>query len=157
METDMKRYTFFDIGPLTGRQMIAAWLIGLALIAVGLVIDAHAATPIPRDVRGNWCSGSTNNDSDSYLACNEGEGGGEFVVEANGYSGLEYGCRAVEVKTWFDPRIIRNTKEWGVSVSRVTAQCESGEGRGSKWREETTMYVSKGVLVAKTRQLTKPR
>ena len=36
----MKRYTFDGLGPLTKRQMIAAWLFGLALVIAGLTLNA---------------------------------------------------------------------------------------------------------------------
>jgi hypothetical protein len=43
MTLNPRSYAFRGVGPLTGRQMLTAWIFGLLLILAGCVIDAASA------------------------------------------------------------------------------------------------------------------
>jgi len=131
-------------------------LLTAAAIALS-VTAAHATQPIPQDLRGMWClEGPTWSDSQEfrYNTCSAIDAGDELNLMANRYEGMEYGCRVVSVKTTWDPSIVVATKTpLGGPVYHVTGACHSDEGRGSDWREVLSMYITKGTLVVKTRQL----
>jgi hypothetical protein len=127
---------------------------GIKLAVVAVVIAscaslAHAGRVQQNVASGKWCSYPDEfygeGPRDYYVSypsghCNETNW---IEIKPSSYEGHEVGCGFTSVKTWFDPNIIRNTKEWGVRVARISAQCG---GEGCTWRETFIMYVSKGTL-----------
>jgi hypothetical protein len=129
-------------------------LIALAMIVVGLLLGcapAQAASTLHKEAVGTWCLNG-NDETRKETTYLEFNGKCEnpldlLIVERTNYRGSEHTCRITAVKTRFDPNIIANTKEWGVPVSQVTSKCEGLDT--CTWREQVTLYVSKGVLVLK--------
>ena len=73
-----------------------------------------------------------------------------MVIGRRGIDTDEGRCNYTAVKTWFDPKIDRSTKEVGDLVSRVSLDCK---GDGCKWRESEDLYLEKGTLVIGRRKV----
>lgn len=121
--------------------MTAAALLTLATTASAGTIK------VPQEYLGSWCNISSSNEYlKKYNDCNQPSDA--LTIYSDHLDGWEVGCRFTAVKTWFDPTIIRNTKEWGVKVSLVEARCE-GIDRHITWKEQFTIHASKGALTIK--------
>jgi hypothetical protein len=132
---------------MTEKQVAAKLLLAAALALSGSA--AIAGPTVHKAALGSWCSvGPSDKGAFLYLEkirdCDKPTD--NLHVYPDHYEGWEYACRFTGVKTWFDPKIIANTKEWGVKVSRVEASCA---GIDCTWKERLTVYVSKGAFVLK--------
>jgi hypothetical protein len=128
-------------------------LTAAALITV--VSSASAAPTVHKEVLGAWCfmSEGDNEGEAFYTRRSPGDNcsDGILVIEPDRYEEVESGCRFTMVKTWFDRTIPVATKTPpGVPVSKINSSCE---GEGDKWKEEATVYFSKGVLVFKRKEV----
>jgi hypothetical protein len=123
--------------------------IKLAIVAVVIASCgslAHAARVQQNVASGKWCSYPDSGEGPtSYVSYPSGHCKEDNWIEIkpSSYEGHEMGCNFTSVKTWFDPNIVRNTKEMGVRVAQISAQCG---GEGCTWRQTFIMYVSKGTL-----------
>jgi hypothetical protein len=115
-----------------------------------------AAGPAAGEVRqkvvqpGRWCFAGTERGAEQYVQSDRCGVDAWLEIAPDHYDAHEQGCRFVSIATWFDPNMPANTKELGVPVARIVAQCG---GEGCTWRTSFVMYVSKAVLFMKDRKI----
>jgi hypothetical protein len=127
------------------KRILKQLLVAALLLSCGSV-SAAPTSRVHQEVIGEWCQPLTRGHVTSYWERQEDQNCGEeiLIVEAHRYAGWEFACRITAVKTWVDPTIILNTKEWGTKVSQIDSICS--DVQVCEWRERITLHVSKGTL-----------
>jgi hypothetical protein len=119
-----------------------------AIAAIAVASPAAAAPTLHRDVQGRWCTdGSVQLWEYTDANCAPENA---ITVKPDRYEGWEFGCRITAVKKTFDRDIIASTKTMGAWVARVNATCS---GIDCEWQEQMTMYVEKGTLFMRDRNV----
>jgi hypothetical protein len=128
----------------------------IALATTVALAGPAAATPIHKEVLGQWCVAgeqtpgpNADGTQDVYYdqCAEEDDDAPDLEIKASSYSRPGYDCQVVSVKRWFDPK----TSHRGAWVSRATANCE---GQGYERQEQITLHINKVTLVAITYELT---
>jgi hypothetical protein len=101
--------------------MISRTLLFSVTALVIAMTNAHAVSKVPAEMVGNWCFfDKYDGQTQQYLACEiQNNSDTHLVIDAYGYSGHEYGCVNLAVKTWIDRNLPLNTKEMGAPIMRV--------------------------------------
>jgi hypothetical protein len=131
--------------------MTALKLLAIAAMSITMLTSAQATPVLHKEIIGTWCEPTVDEakNETSYhwgygKPCKDEQ---HLIVEPRSYHGLEYTCRVTSVRMGFDPSIIRNTKEWGVRLASVTADCKGLDDEC--WKEQVTFYQTKSRLVVR--------
>jgi hypothetical protein len=134
-------------------------LAGIAALSV-LSASAAQADALPSKFLGKWCADLGGDAqptppgsewTNTFLSLSDLEDCDKhsvIEVKQNEWTGWESGCRFTEVKTRFDPTIPANTKEMGVWVAHIKANCIE---ESCKWHSSFVLYHSMGALFMRGR------
>ena len=138
-----------------GPTMKKFLLIAAALAAMALPAQADS---LPKEALGKWCAMDNEDQGATWdrtyfgwfpdPKCNPDT----IITITNkrwgGLGGLSVECSFTSVRTRFDRSIIRNTKEMGVNVAHISAQCSNED---CSYRSEFVVYFSQGILTMRGR------